>query len=128
MSYDQDSHERNPEYETVTVTSYRTGQIVKGLSEHSSCKSEGEETEVAEYVTEDTGSHIVCIPQTRSDIDQRVSARSVEYVYTESGDAANRNHSPFHCLWRKDLADTQKRKYYASDDEQEPTPCGDVLL
>ena len=78
MSDEKDEYEEYPIYSSVAK--YHCSEVVECCTEHTSCKPECEETDVAENVTEDTCGHVVCVPQSCSDIDQRISSRSVEDV------------------------------------------------
>ena len=63
-------------------------QIVERASEHSACKSECIETDVAEDIAEKSCSHVVRIPESGAYIYKRISSRRVEYIDAEAGNYA----------------------------------------
>ena len=79
MSQEDDDSESEP-----VQTGYRNtvmhhhSQIVECSSQHASCQPECIEPDIAEYVTEKSGSHVVGIPKSCTDIYERIPARGIE--------------------------------------------------
>ena len=60
MSDEKDEDKEYPVYSSVAE--YHDPEVVERCTEHTSCKSECEETDVTENVTEDACGHVVCVP------------------------------------------------------------------
>ena len=98
VSEEKDEHEWKPSHDAVSA--YHLSKVVERLAEHTARKSEGEETDVTEHVTEDTGCHVVGVPKSRTDVKERVLSWSVEDVDSKGRKGTDNYHSILDSHWR----------------------------
>ena len=71
------------------ATHNHQAEVVECAAEHTACQTKGIQTDVRERIAQDTCSHVVGVPQSCTDIQQRVSARGVEHVDAECRDTCD---------------------------------------
>ena len=120
VTEEKDEHEWKPSYDAVSAN--HLSKVVECLAEHTAGKSEGEETDVTEHVTEDTGCHVIGVPKSCSDVDERVLTWSVEDVDSKCREGTDNDNCIFDSLWRDERADAKDREDDASDDQENPAP------
>ena len=127
MTEQQDEHVWQPLPGRVGPQNHLS-KVVEGSSEHTSGKPQGIETDVGEDVAKDSGGHIVGVPKTCSDVNQRVASRFVEYVDSEGGNHSNYDDGNLCRTFGKYSHHCQDSRDDASENEQKPSPGADILL
>ena len=96
--------QRMPEYQYQTAEQpsqsrtcrivHHEGKLIEHPTEHTACQAEGIETDVGKYIAHQSGSHVIGIPYSGTNVDKYIPMDIVQQVDADGGYTANHDKRP----------------------------------